>query len=76
MARWQSGYAADCNSVHAGSIPTLASIFPNKCPGGGIGRRYGLKIRFEKSSAGSSPALGTNNLGAVLDLASVARNWQ
>ena len=28
MARWQSGYAADCNSVYAGSIPTLASIFP------------------------------------------------
>ena len=26
-ARWQSGYAADCNSVYAGSIPTLASIF-------------------------------------------------
>ncbi len=23
-ARWQSGYAADCNSVYAGSIPTLA----------------------------------------------------
>ncbi len=27
-ARWQSGYAADCNSVYAGSIPTLASIYP------------------------------------------------
>ena len=27
MARWQSGHAADCNSVYAGSIPTLASIF-------------------------------------------------
>ena len=27
VARWQSGYAADCNSVYAGSIPTLASIF-------------------------------------------------
>ena len=26
-ARWQSGYAADCNSVYAGSIPTLASNF-------------------------------------------------
>lgn len=25
-AGWQSGYAADCNSVHAGSIPTPASI--------------------------------------------------
>ncbi len=27
-ARWQSGYAADCNSVYAGSIPTRASNFP------------------------------------------------
>ena len=26
MAEWQSGHAADCKSVHAGSIPTSASI--------------------------------------------------
>ncbi len=26
LAGWQSGYAADCNSVNAGSIPTSASI--------------------------------------------------
>ncbi len=26
LAAWQSGYAADCNSVNAGSIPTAASI--------------------------------------------------
>ncbi len=26
MAEWQSGYAADCKSVDAGSIPTSASI--------------------------------------------------
>ena len=26
MARWQSGDAADCKSVYAGSIPTRASI--------------------------------------------------
>ena len=57
-ARWQSGYAADCNSVYAGSIPTLASIF-SRCPGGGIGRRNGLKIRYSKECAGSSPAPGT-----------------
>lgn len=25
-AGWQSGYAADCKSVYAGSIPTSASI--------------------------------------------------
>ena len=29
------------------------------CPGGGIGRRCGLKIRCPKGRAGSSPALGT-----------------
>ena len=34
--------------------------FPRLCPGGGIGRRCGLKIRFPKGSAGSSPAPGTN----------------
>ena len=27
-AWWQSGYAADCKSAYAGSIPTQASIFP------------------------------------------------
>lgn len=27
LAGWQSGYAADCKSVDAGSIPTSASIF-------------------------------------------------
>src|SRR5215207_6740632 len=26
MAGWQNGYAADCKSVYAGSIPTTASI--------------------------------------------------
>ena len=60
LARWQSGYAAACKAVDAGSIPTLASIFPSVCPGGGIGRRCGLKIRCPKGRAGSSPAPGTN----------------
>ena len=31
MARWQSGYAADCKSVYAGSIPARASIFSLSC---------------------------------------------
>ena len=26
LAEWQSGYAADCNSVYIGSIPFSASI--------------------------------------------------
>ena len=28
MAEWQSGYAADCNSANAGSIPASASKLP------------------------------------------------
>jgi hypothetical protein len=45
MAGWQSGYAAACKAVYAGSIPASASIFKNVlCPGGGIGRHKGLKI--------------------------------
>ena len=54
-AELQSGYAADCKSVYAGSIPTSASIFErhnaqlswalaSQSPGGEIGRRKGLKI--------------------------------
>jgi hypothetical protein len=27
MAGWQSGYAAACKAVYAGSIPTPASIY-------------------------------------------------
>ena len=26
MARWQNGYAEDCKSLYAGSIPARASI--------------------------------------------------
>src|SRR5690606_28852133 len=31
-ARWRSGYAEDCKSLHAGSIPARASTFPNLLP--------------------------------------------
>ena len=66
-AGWQSGHAADCNSVNAGSIPTPASILTkepsktisSKCPDGEIGRRKGLKIPRLKDRAGSIPAPGT-----------------
>ena len=40
----------------AGSNPADASF---KCPGGGIGRHYGLKIHCPYGRAGSSPAPGT-----------------
>ena len=73
MAGWQSGYAEDCKSLNAGSIPTPASIYnlikkmsglfniirSIRCPGGGIGRHKGLKIPRRKLRAGSSPAPGT-----------------
>ena len=62
VAGWQSGYAAACKAVYAGSIPASASIKVNCrfCPGGGIGRHKGLKIPRRQLRAGSSPALGTN----------------
>ena len=58
LAGWQSGYAAACKAVYAGSIPASASrninleiyskfackILHTYCPGGGIGRHKGLKI--------------------------------
>ena len=59
LAGWQSGYAAACKAVNAGSIPASASIFLlvylyyqsiiirstyKVCPSGGIGRHKGLKI--------------------------------
>lgn len=56
MARWQSGYAADCKSVNPGSIPGCASRL---CPGGEIGKHKGFKIPRSKDFAGSIPALGT-----------------
>lgn len=40
--------------------PYLLMFFCSTSPGGGTGRRYGLKIRFPKGSAGSIPAPGTN----------------
>ncbi len=62
MAGWQSGYAAACKAVDAGSIPTPASIslFISISPGGGIGRHKGLKIPRGQLRAGSSPAPGTS----------------
>lgn len=55
MAEWQSGYASACKAADTGSIPVSAL---KVCPGGGIGRRKGLKIPRSLLRAGSSPALG------------------
>ena len=67
IAGWQSGYAAACKAVYAGSIPTPASTCRRRRPtvrklnrpGGEIGRHEGLKILCLNRRAGSSPALGT-----------------
>ena len=34
MARWQSGHAAACKAVYAGSIPTLACLLRTQTPEG------------------------------------------
>jgi hypothetical protein len=75
-AGWQSGYAADCKSVNAGSIPTSASIIQKysvpASPDGETGRRKGLKIPRRQLRAGSIPAPGTtdhaasNNFGYIV----------
>ena len=60
MAGWQSGYAAACKAVDAGSIPTPASNKrPLGCPGGEIGRHKGLKIPRLNGCTGSIPVPGT-----------------
>ena len=62
LASWQSGDAEACKALYSGSIPLLAStleIIPIFSPGGGIGRRKGLKIPRLHGRAGSIPARGT-----------------
>jgi hypothetical protein len=36
-----------------------------RMPGWRNGRRYGLKIRWEKSREGSNPSLGTNTINTL-----------
>ena len=55
VAEWQSGYASACKAADTGSIPVSAFYVS---PGGGIGRRKGLKIPRSLLRAGSTPALG------------------
>ncbi len=59
-ARWQSGYAAACKAVYAGSIPTLASIhFLRRARVAELVDAADLKSAVRNERAGSSPALGT-----------------
>ena len=71
MAEWQSGYAAACKAVDAGSIPTSASIFSVALKLRAVRRNLPRYARVAKlvdardlksldfGHAGSSPAPGT-----------------
>lgn len=43
-----------------GNRLVLHSVSVDRCPGGGIGRRVGLKHQWGHTRAGSTPALGTS----------------
>ena len=61
---WFQNTHSACKVGHvAGTLPLrnpAPEVSSTLCPGGGIGRRCGLKIHFAQASAGSSPAPGTN----------------
>ena len=60
MASYPSGLRDRfAKPLFAGSNPADASLSIISCLGGGIGRHYGLKIRWQQCRAGSSPAPGT-----------------
>ena len=60
MASYPSGLRDRfAKPLFAGSNPADASLNLISCLGGGIGRHYGLKIRWQQCRAGSSPAPGT-----------------
>ena len=80
MAGWQSGYAAVCNTVYAGSIPTPASInffFANRSAyKSSEARSYGLKtpamllIRHLLGFSGNSltaEAVGSEATGTIAE---------
>ena len=50
-AEWQSGHAADCKSVYAGSIPTSASNEANISSKTSFKVRYNLRKNSEKGSS-------------------------
>ena len=58
--RWTKTFTLLPSRVAFDSVPSLHVSCLKPGPGGGIGRRYGLKIRFANASASSSLAPGTN----------------
>ena len=77
MARWQSGYAADCKSVYLGSTPGRASILFMRIKARVVKLVYTTDSKSVSfGSVGSSPTSGTNSndkasahAGALLFLA-------
>lgn len=73
MAGWQSGYAAVCKAVYAGSSPAPASFIrmflfnPNAWVAELVDARD-LKSLGQITCAGSSPALGTRFLRGILNI--------
>ena len=69
MASYPSGLRDRfAKPLFAGSNPADASLKLISCLGGGIGRHYGLKIRWQQCRAGSSPAPGTDEERSKLGL--------
>ncbi len=69
-ARWQSGYAAACKAVYAGSIPTLASnngrrdrVFGTRCLCMCDARVAELVDAADLKSAGFKPCRFESGLG-------------
>jgi hypothetical protein len=52
-------FAKPCTSVQFRVQPPISLLLNRVCPGGGIGRRKGLKIPRPYGRAGSIPAPGT-----------------
>ena len=62
-ARWRSGYAEDCKSLHAGSIPARASTSRKLCESAALAQLVEHIIRND-GATGSSPVSGTSSFSA------------
>ena len=76
-AEWQSGYAAACKAVDAGSIPTPASKFSlsRKARVAKLVDARDLKSLDHYGRAGSTPAPGTIKINNLLALVREALTW-
>ncbi len=69
-ARWQSGHAAACKAVYAGSIPTLASTIEGMLPSKRVIRSRSVESPPQTGSRSASIAA---TLGVVLLVLALAR---